>query len=81
MLCFYSDTYNGLTAVSFHFSRIGNDDGAYQLLKGLDNDLNIGENIDVFDVISDVEGQLDDEWLAVCHYLLFKSMYLKRKIL
>lgn len=79
MLYFYSDTYNGLTAVSFQFSRIGDDGGAYQLLKDLDDDPNIGENIEVFDVKLDKNGQLD-VWLAVCHYLLFKPIDLKRKI-
>ena len=71
---FYSSTYNGFTAVSFQFSRIGHDPGAAQLLIDLDEDPDLGEYIDVFPVEFDLERQLEDKWFVVCHNQLFKLL-------
>lgn len=62
-----SNTYNGFTAVSFQFSRIGNDSGAEQLLIDLDDDTDLGNYIDVLPVKFDLEDQLKDKWWMVCH--------------
>ena len=64
---FYSNTYNGFTAVSFQFSRIGNDPGAAQLLIDLDEDPDLGDYIDILPVEFDLESQLEDKWFIVGH--------------
>ena len=73
MIYFYSNAYNEFTAVSFQFSRIGNDPGAAELLKGLDQDLTLGEYIDVLPVEFDLETQIKDPFV-VCHNLLFAKL-------
>ena len=65
LICFYSNTYKGFIAVSFQFSRIGNDSGAAQLLIDLDDDREIGEFIDVLLVEFDFERQLEEKWFVV----------------
>ena len=61
------NTYNGLVAVTFQFSRIGNDSGAAQLLIDLDEDPDLGDYIDILPVEFDLERQLEDKWFVVCH--------------
>ena len=60
------NTYNGFAAVTFQFSRIGNDPGAEKLLEDLDRDREIGEYIDVLPVEFNPEGEFD-KWSVVCH--------------
>ena len=67
MICLYTITYNKFIAVTFQFSRIGNDPGGAQLLIDLDDDPELGEYIDVFHVEFDLERQLEDKWFVVCH--------------
>ena len=74
MIYFYSNTYNGFTAVSFQFSRIGNDPGAEQLLNDLDDDKELGEFIDVLPVEFDPEIKLVDKWFVVCHNRLSSEL-------
>ena len=74
MIYFYSNTYNGFTAVSFQFSRIGNDPGAEQLLNDLDDDEELGEFIDVLPVEFDPEIKLKDKWFVVCHNRLSSEL-------
>jgi len=78
-VCFYSNTYNGFTAVAFQFSCIGNSPGATQLLTELNRidpnqDPKIRECVDGFLVGSDLESQLADKWFMVCHYRLFPEL-------
>ena len=67
MVYIYSNAYNGLTAVTFQFSRIGNDPGAAQLLIDLDKDPDLGKYIDILPIEFDIERQLMDKWWVVCH--------------
>ena len=67
---FSSNAYNRFTAVSFQFSRIGNDPRATQLLIDLDDDPDIREYIDVLPVEFGPEFEFD-KWFVVCHNLLF----------
>jgi len=67
MINLFSNSYNGFTAVSFQFSRIGNDSGAAQLLIDLDEDTDLGDSIDILPVEFDLEHQLEDKWFIVCH--------------
>ena len=67
MIHFYSNSYNGFTAVSFQFSRIGNDSGAARLLEELDEDPGLGDSIDILPVEFDLGHQLEDKWFIVCH--------------
>ncbi|PUU79846.1 hypothetical protein B9Z19DRAFT_1045931 [Tuber borchii] len=60
----------GFDAVSFQFSRIGNDPGAAQLLIDLDEDTDLGEFIDVLPVEFDLERQLQDKWFVLPKILL-----------
>ncbi|PUU79856.1 hypothetical protein B9Z19DRAFT_977489 [Tuber borchii] len=60
----------GFDAVSFQFSRIGNDPGAAQLLIDLDQDPEIGEYIDVLPVEFDLPGQLEDKWFVLPKVLI-----------
>ena len=69
-----SNAYNGSTAVSFQFSRIGNDPGATKLLQDLDDDAELGEFIDVFPVEFDIQHQMEDKWFVVCHNPLFSEL-------
>ena len=72
MIYFYSNTYNEFTAVTFQFSRIGNDPGAAELLEDLDDDPDLREYIDVLPVEFELKRLLEeDKWLLVCHNLLF----------
>jgi len=71
---FYSNTYNGSTAVLFQFSRIGSDPGAAMLLHNLGQDPGIGEFIDVLPVKFDPKGEFPEKWFVVCHYLLFSKL-------
>ena len=73
MVYFYSNTYNWFTAVSFLFSRIGNDPLAAELLENLDRDPDIREYIGVLPVEFDLERQLTHRWFVVCHNLLFSK--------
>ena len=73
MTHFYSNTYNGSTAVSFQFSRIGSDPGAAMLLHSLDRDPGIGEYIDVLPVKFDPKGEFPEKWFVVCRGLLFSK--------
>ena len=66
MMCSYFNAHNGFVAVTFQFSRIGNDPGAAQLLIDLDDDPDLGEYIDVLPVEFDLERQLEDKWFVVC---------------
>ena len=59
--------YNGFTAVSFQFSRIGNDPGAAKLLKRLGRDKSLRKCIDVLPVEFDPEFLLAEKWFVVCH--------------
>ena len=73
------NTYNGFAAVTFQFSRIGNDEGAAQLLEDLDQDRKIRKYIDVLPVEFDPKGGFPEKWFVVCHNLLFsKFIDLKR---
>ena len=74
MILFYSNTYNGFTAVTFQFSRIGNDPGATKLLIDLAEDQDLGEYIDVLPIEFDLERQLEDKWFVVCHNQIFKLL-------
>ena len=74
MIYIYSNAYNGLTAVTFQFSRIGNDPGAARLLIDLDQDPDLGKFIDILPVEFDLERQLEDKWWVVCHNQLFKLL-------
>ncbi|KAG0641319.1 hypothetical protein HOY80DRAFT_902534 [Tuber brumale] len=60
----------GFDAVSFQFSRIGNDPGAAQLLIELDEDRDLGKYIDVLPVEFDMESQLADKWFMLPKILL-----------
>ena len=71
---FCSSTYSRCTAVSFQFSRIGNDLGAAKFLEGLDQDPDIGENISVLPVEFDLKQQLTHRWFVVCHDLLLSKL-------
>ncbi|PUU80840.1 hypothetical protein B9Z19DRAFT_1078446 [Tuber borchii] len=51
----------GRDAVTFQFSRIGNDPGAAKLLTNLDEDPDLGEYIDVLPVEFDLECLLEDK--------------------
>jgi len=62
-----SNTYNGFTAVSFQFSRIGNDPGAAELLQGLDRNESLRKLIDVLPVEFDPKFLLAEKWFVVCH--------------
>jgi hypothetical protein len=42
--------------VAFYFSRIGNDDGAKELIEGLDNDEELGRWIDCFPGMAFITG-------------------------
>jgi len=80
MMCSYFNTYNGLAAVSFQFSRIGNDPIAAQLLMDLDGYREVRKYIDVLPTKFDPECLLADKWFVVCHArLFFKFGGLKRK--
>ncbi|CAZ79525.1 unnamed protein product [Tuber melanosporum] len=59
----------GFDAVSFQFSRIGNDYGAEELLTGLENDSDLGKFVDVLPIEFDIENQLD-KWFVVPKILL-----------
>ncbi|PUU80835.1 hypothetical protein B9Z19DRAFT_1020740 [Tuber borchii] len=61
-------------AVSFQFSRIGDDPGAAELLMDLEKDPYLGKYIDVFPVEFSLERQLEDKWFVVCHIQLFKLL-------
>ncbi|PUU79854.1 hypothetical protein B9Z19DRAFT_977536 [Tuber borchii] len=61
---------NGRTAVSFQFSRIGNDPDAHKLFLELDDDPVLGEFIDVLDIGLDPKNALEDKWFAVPKILL-----------
>ena len=74
MVSIYLNAYNGLTAVTFQFSRIGNDPGAARLFVHLDEDPDLGEYIDILPVEFDLEHQLRDKWWVVCHNQLFKLL-------
>jgi len=75
------NTYNGFAAVTFQFSRIGNDPGAAQLLEDLDQDQEIGNCIDVLPVEFDPQGEFPEKWFVVCHKRLFSGLTgLKRKL-
>ena len=73
MVYFCSNTYNWFTAVSFMFSRIGNDPGAAELLQNLDRDPDIREYIGVLPVEFDLERQLTHRWFVVYYNLLFSK--------
>ncbi|PUU79850.1 hypothetical protein B9Z19DRAFT_977566 [Tuber borchii] len=60
----------GFDAVSFQFSRIGNDSGAAQLLIDLDDDPDLGEYIDILPVEFDLERQLEDKWFVLPKILI-----------
>ncbi|PWW79091.1 hypothetical protein C7212DRAFT_22977, partial [Tuber magnatum] len=61
----------GFGAVTFQFSRVGNDPGAAKLLKGLDKDPDLGKFIDVLPVEQDLQQQLeDDKWFVLPKILL-----------
>ena len=80
MVCSYFNAHNRFAAVTFQFSRIGNDPGAAQLLIDLDGDRDIRKYIDVLPVKFDPECLLADKWFVVCHaLLLFKLGGFKRK--
>lgn len=80
MIHFYSDTYNGFTAVLFQFTRVGKDCGAARLLVDLDRDPDLGESIGVFPGEFDLESRPEDKWFVVCHNRPFsKPIDLKRK--
>lgn len=80
LICFYSNTYTGFIAVTFQFTRIGNDPGAAQLLIDLDEDPDIREYIDVLPVEFGLECLSEDKWFVVCHDMLFsKCILLKRR--
>jgi len=55
---------------AFQFSRIGDDVGAAQLLRNLDQDPVIGEYIDVLPVEFDLEKQMEDKWFVLPKILL-----------
>ena len=74
MIFFYSNTYNGFTAVAFQLSCIGNDPGAARLLIELDQDPDVGEYIDAFLVGSDFERHLEDKWFVVCYNQHFSKL-------
>ena len=77
-LCY--NTYNGPAAVSFQFSRIGNDPGAARLFEDLNQDSDLGKYIDMLPIEFDFESQLEDKWFVVCHNLLFsKPIELQQK--
>lgn len=69
----YSNTYDGLTAVTFQFSRIGNDSGAAKLLEDLDQDPDVGKYIDVLPVEFDPEGEFPEKWFVVCYKFPFSK--------
>lgn len=73
LICFYSNTYTGFTAVTFQFTRIGNDLGAAQLLINLDEDPDIREYIDVLPVEFGLDHLSEDKWFVVCHDMLFSK--------
>ena len=73
-MCSYFNTYNGLAAVTFQFSRIGNDLSAAQLLMDLDGYRDIGKYIDVLPTEFDPECLLADKWFVVCHARLFLKL-------
>ncbi|KAG0128934.1 hypothetical protein HOY82DRAFT_671393 [Tuber indicum] len=60
----------GFDAVSFQFSRIGNDRGAEELLIELDKDHELGKYIDVLPLEFDIESQLADKWFVLPKILL-----------
>ncbi|CUS12903.1 unnamed protein product [Tuber aestivum] len=61
----------GFEAVTFQFSRIGNDPGATQLLEELDNDVDLGKYIDILPVECDLRRQLaEDRWFVLPKILL-----------
>jgi len=64
------EVVKGFDAVSFQFSRIGNDKGAEQLLIDLDDDTALGNYIDVLPVKFDLEDQLKDKWWMLPKILL-----------
>ena len=72
--CLYFNAYKGPTAVSFQFSRIGNDPGAAQLLRDLDEDPDLGEYIDVLPVEFNLKKQLEDKWFVVCRNQLSSKL-------
>ena len=74
MIYFYSNTYNEFTAVTFQFSRIGNDPGAAKLLEDLDKDRDLRESIDVLPVEFDLKCLLATKWFVVCHNQLFSKL-------
>ena len=75
MVYIYFNAYNGLIAVTFQFSCIGNDPGAAQLLRDLHDDPNLREFLDVLPVEFDLECLLADKWWwVVCHNQLFKLL-------
>jgi len=60
-------THNGFIAVSFQFSRIGNDPGAAELLQGLDRNESLRKYINVLPVEFDPKSLLAEKWFVVCH--------------
>ena len=77
-LCY--NTYHGSVAVSFQFSRIGNNPDAAMLFEDLDDDPDLGEYIDTLQIEFDLERQLEDKWFVVCPNRLFsKPVGLKRE--
>ncbi|PUU79847.1 hypothetical protein B9Z19DRAFT_1022673 [Tuber borchii] len=61
----------GFEAVTFQFSRIGDDPGAAQLLIDLDQDPDLGDYIDVLPVEFDLKHQLEeDKWFVLPKILL-----------
>ncbi|RPB03047.1 hypothetical protein L873DRAFT_1841382 [Choiromyces venosus 120613-1] len=66
-----AEAKKGIDAVTFQFSRIGNDPGATQLLKELDQDADLGDFIDVLPVECDLKRQLEgDKWFVLPKILL-----------
>jgi len=60
----------GFDAVTFQFSRIGNDSGAAKLLEDLDQDPDVGKYIDVLPVGFDPEGEFPEKWFVLPKILL-----------
>ncbi|KAG0641322.1 hypothetical protein HOY80DRAFT_1113319 [Tuber brumale] len=54
----------GFTAVTFQFSRIGNNFRADQLLRELDQDRDIGRWTDIFPIEFDLKQQVEDKWFV-----------------
>ena len=73
LIYFYYNTYSGFTAVTFQFTRIGNDPGAAQLLIDLDEDPDIREYLDVLPVEFGLENLSEDKWFVVCLDMLFSK--------